>query len=76
MARVETVDQLREIYRQPKGRAAQKVIPQLEQHSKHIIELSSTKAYVYRMKSQTETSNLLVENLLSRLCLIGTKFEI
>ena len=40
MARVVTVDQLREIYRQPKGRAAQKVIPQLEQHSKHIIELS------------------------------------
>ncbi|MBT5494799.1 MAG: pyridoxamine 5'-phosphate oxidase family protein, partial [Alphaproteobacteria bacterium] len=40
MARVETVNQLREIYRQPKGRAAQKVIPQLEKHSKHIIELS------------------------------------
>ena len=40
MARVETVNQMREIYRQPKGRAAQKVIPQLEKHSKHIIELS------------------------------------
>ena len=40
MTRVETVDQLRSLYRRPKGRAAQKVITRLETHSKHIIQLS------------------------------------
>ena len=40
MARIETIEQLRAIYRQPKGRAALKVIPRLEQHSRRMIELS------------------------------------
>lgn len=40
MSRIETVEQLRTIYRQPKELAAKKVIPRLEKHSKHLIELS------------------------------------
>ena len=40
MSRIESVEQLRTIYRQPKELAAKKVIPRLEAHSKRIIELS------------------------------------
>ena len=40
MSRIESVEQLRTIYRQPKELAAKKVIPRLEAHSKRIIALS------------------------------------
>ena len=40
MAKIETVDRLREIYRQPKELAAKKVMTEFEQHSRRFIELS------------------------------------
>jgi len=40
MARIETVEQLREIYKPPKGRAVEKVIHRLEKHSLRFLELS------------------------------------
>jgi len=40
MSRIETVEQLRTIYRQPKALAAKKVISRLERHSKRVIGLS------------------------------------
>lgn len=40
MAKIETVDRLREIYRQPKELAARKVMTEFEEHSRHFIELS------------------------------------
>ncbi|MEK9672950.1 MAG: pyridoxamine 5'-phosphate oxidase family protein [Rhodospirillaceae bacterium] len=40
MARIETEDQLRDIYPEPTGRAAIKVLPKLETHSRRIISLS------------------------------------
>ena len=40
MAKIETVDRLREIYRQPKELAAKKVMTEFEEHSRRFIELS------------------------------------
>ena len=40
MAKIETVDRLREIYRQPKELAARKVMTKFEEHSRRFIELS------------------------------------
>ena len=40
MAKIETVDRLREIYRQPKELAARKVMTEFEEHSQRFIELS------------------------------------
>jgi len=40
MAKIETVEQLREIYRQPKELAAKKVLTSFEEHSRRFIELS------------------------------------
>ena len=40
MAKIETVDRLREIYRQSKELAARKVITEFEEHSRRFIELS------------------------------------
>ena len=40
MAKIETVDRLREIYRQPKELAAKKIMTEFEQHSRRFIELS------------------------------------
>ena len=40
MAKIETVDRLREIYRQPKELAARKVMTEFEEHSRRFIELS------------------------------------
>lgn len=40
MSRIETIERLREIYRQPKGRAAEKVIQRLERHTRQFIEMS------------------------------------
>ena len=40
MAKIEMVDRLREIYRQPKELAAKKVMTEFEEHSRRFIELS------------------------------------
>lgn len=40
MARIESIEKLREIYRQPKGLAATKVISRFEKHSRQMVELS------------------------------------
>lgn len=40
MSVIETIEQLREIYPQAVGRAVQKELSALEQHSRHFIQLS------------------------------------
>lgn len=40
MPRIETVEQLRDVYRQPKTRAVEKVITQFEKHSRQFIAMS------------------------------------
>ena len=40
MKKIETIDRLREIYRQPKELAAKKVMTEFEEHSRRFIELS------------------------------------